>query len=286
MGIKRLQYLRQVDNNQSLTRLQETKGTLKFNVKILKLIILVVHIKLNRGIGFTVGVGVKLTVGVAVSVGVTVGCSVGVGVGVSVGVPVGVGVSVGVGVGVSDGVGVGVSVGVLVGVSVGVGVGVSVGVGVGVSVGAVSMEEPLFCGWETVLNIKSEELFSVSSPFPKNSSEPPIPMDTSVDVLNAFLSTLDPFPGAGTIAEPSPIGCTGAPIVTASTIAPVSAGPFLRIILLSFVIVAEPFLSHVTVAVRRALHQMKNPCAGMELVALKETIEESVAPVPVLFTRR
>lgn len=146
---------------------------------------------------------------------------VGVGLRVGVAVAVGVGVFVIVGVAVADGVTDMVGVGVKVGVEVAVGVGISVMVGVGVSVAvgvaltSGSIEELLFCGWGTSLIKKSEALSSVSSPFPKSASAANIV--AVVDVVNAFLSTLFPFPGIP-IAVVSGVTFTPNPILSTSVI--------------------------------------------------------------------
>lgn len=94
--------------------------------------------------------------------------------GVGCGEEIGVGVTVGVEVAVGSGVFVGVGEGVFDGVELGVGEGEGVKVGVGEAIGNCSVDDELFWGWEKVLTIKSLELLSVSSPFPKNSSAPPV----------------------------------------------------------------------------------------------------------------
>ncbi len=186
------------------------------------------------GLGLTVGVGegLRVAVGVGVFVGVKEGDVVGVGegvlvgVGVSVLVGVGEGLTVAVGVGVSVGVGLGdkVPVGVRVGVSLGVGETVSVGDGVSVSVGVTpatgSTALAKFWGWEPARTTKSLALLSVSSPFPANSSPPPLPIDSAVELLLAFRSML---PLAEGVAAAAPSTSPAVPIPTLSMTASVSS---------------------------------------------------------------
>lgn len=150
--------------------------------------------------------------GVCVGVGSNVGVEVAVGV--SVGSPVGVEVSMGVAVsiGVSVGISVGVAVGVEVAVSVAVGEGVSVGVGVGV-LSAGSGFENLFWGWGKALITKSFALLPESSPFPLNSSIPPIFIESEVEEAKALRSMLVLAEGVATLA---PSKSDAVPIPTSS----------------------------------------------------------------------
>lgn len=192
--------------------------------------------------GFTVGVGV--TIGVVVTAGV-VGVGVGVFVGVTVGVDVGVGVVVLVGVGVV----------IIVGATVILGETLGVALGVTPPWGSVLLV--VFCDWDVERVMKSEALSFESSAFPNNISAPVV-MLRAVDDELAFLSTLAPSPGFS-VATPSPTGFAGVPMVTASMIAPVSAGSCLKTTLLSSDIVPEELASQLRVTSITVLHQRKYP---------------------------
>ena len=165
------------------------------------------------GIGDRVGETLGTTVGVGVRVGVELGSVVGVGL--ALGSTVGLGSIVGEGLGLGSSEGVGVTEGSPVGVGDKVGVGVSVGVseGVGLAI-AGSIEDWLFCGCEVVRTTKSAELSSVSSPFPANSSVPPVPILVASEAEFAFLSTLPLLSGLSivavslAVAEPIPTKST------------------------------------------------------------------------------
>lgn len=171
---------------------------------------------------------------------------------------VGIGVIVTVGLGVRAEVIVGdrVKLGVIDGVVEGVGelVGVKLGVAEGVSIG--SREDEFFCGPGTVLSTKSKELLSVSSPFPINSSIPPVAIVIDVEELFAFLSTL--VPPAGSVREvPSPNVVPGVPKLTASIIVPEANDPLIKAIELSFAIVPLPLLSQLKETFKLVLHHRK-----------------------------
>ncbi len=172
---------------------------------------------------------------------------------------VGVGERVGEGVVVGDGERVGVGVAEGVGLAEGsvVGVGETDGEGDGL-VSAGSREEREFCGCGVLLLTKSEELLSVSSPFPPNSSTPPGPIDVASEDEFAFLSTLELAVGA--IRDvPSPKVVPGVPKVTASTTVPEASDPLIKAKLLLFAIVPLPLPSQVKLEERLVLHQRKNP---------------------------
>ena len=87
----------------------------------------------------------------------------------------------------------------------------------------------VFCGCDNDLKIKSVALFPVSNPFPFNTSEPVV-IDVASDVDKAFLSILWSAPGSGSNSSPSPKVDPSFQL-RASTMVPVSSGPFLKAIL-------------------------------------------------------
>lgn len=106
-------------------------------------------------------------------------------------VTVGLGVKVEVGVTLGSSVGEGVTEGVSLGVGEAVGLGVTDGVTEGAPTGSIAEAE--FWGLDTfgaTCLTKSTELLFVSSPFPANSSVPPVPISASKEFEEAFRSRL------------------------------------------------------------------------------------------------
>lgn len=181
-------------------------------------------------------------VGVKVDVGLTLG--------VVVAVMVGEGVVVTVKVGEIESVGDGVFVGVKVAVGMGERLGVTEGAPIG------SIGEALFCGCGKDLATKSEELLFVSSAFPINSSIPPTAIETLVEDVLAFLSTL--VEAVGAVSDrPSPRLFVTVPKVTESTRVPVFNAPFLSPMLLLLAIDPLVERSQLRVVARFALHHRK-----------------------------
>lgn len=122
---------------------------------------------------------------------------------------VGIGGNVGILVGEGSGVTVGMTVGE--GILVGSIVGVGLGKGVGVEIGSTLS---LFCGSGFVFVTKSRPLLSESYPLPANSSTPPTPSDSTVEVFEAFRSMLEDE--LGTVVEKDSLS-SAVPMPTLST---------------------------------------------------------------------